>query len=192
MNVWQSLLLDLLHALAIVFVCILFAVVYGILHDQITARICVEYFTIGHPPVFATENPTLLGIGWGIIATWWVGFFMGVPLALAARVGRHAKRTAVTLAKPLATLMTTAGVCAIVAGLAGYLLASNGLVSLVGPLATAVPAEKHVAFLTDGFAHSASYLVGFFGGLILIAWVWWSRGREAAGTRSRAGNVTSA
>ena len=26
------------------------AIVYGILHDQITARVCVEYFTIGHGP----------------------------------------------------------------------------------------------------------------------------------------------
>jgi len=36
--------------------CILAAVFYGILHDQITARICVEYFTIGHPIVFGTET----------------------------------------------------------------------------------------------------------------------------------------
>ena len=62
-----------MHAVAIVVLCIGSAVIYGILHDQITARICVEYFTIGHPPIFPTESPTLLGIGWGILATWWVG-----------------------------------------------------------------------------------------------------------------------
>jgi len=54
-----------MKTLGIVFLCILAAVFYGILHDQITARICVEYFTIGHPIVFGTEDPTLLGIGGG-------------------------------------------------------------------------------------------------------------------------------
>jgi hypothetical protein len=57
---------------------------YGIVHDQITARICIEYFTVFHPPVFRTENPTLLGLGWGVIATWWLGAIMGVLLATAA------------------------------------------------------------------------------------------------------------
>lgn len=36
-----------MKAIAIVLLCIASAVVYGILHDQITARLCVEYFTIG-------------------------------------------------------------------------------------------------------------------------------------------------
>jgi len=58
-----------MQSLAIVLLCIGSAVMYGVLHDQVTARICVEYFTIGHPPVFPTDDPTLLGIGWGIIAT---------------------------------------------------------------------------------------------------------------------------
>lgn len=59
--------------LKIVALCISASVLYGIVHDQITARICVEYFTVFHPPVFATTSPTLLGFGWGVIATWWAG-----------------------------------------------------------------------------------------------------------------------
>ena len=43
--------------LAIVLLSVLTCVTYGIVHDQITARICVEYFTIGHPPVFDTDDP---------------------------------------------------------------------------------------------------------------------------------------
>ena len=81
-----------MQVLAIVALCIGAAVVYGIAHDQITARICVEYFTIGHPPVFATDDPTLLGLGWGVIATWWVGLMLGIFLALAARAGRRPPR----------------------------------------------------------------------------------------------------
>ena len=103
-----------MQAVAIVVLCIASAVVYGILHDQVTARVCVEYFTIGHPPVFATESPTLLGIGWGIIATWWVGLLLGIPLALAARVGRRPKRGVRSLARPVATLLLAMGACALI------------------------------------------------------------------------------
>ena len=52
----------------IVLLSIASAIGYGILHDQVTARVCVEYFTIGHPPVFSTDSPTLLALGWGTIA----------------------------------------------------------------------------------------------------------------------------
>ena len=58
-----------MEAFKIVAFCIAAAVVYGILHDQVTAHVCVEYFTIAHPPVFPTESPFWLAVGWGIIAT---------------------------------------------------------------------------------------------------------------------------
>ena len=47
--------------ITIVLLSVLTCVTYGVVHDQITARICVEYFTIGHPQVFDTDDPTLLG-----------------------------------------------------------------------------------------------------------------------------------
>src|SRR5690349_16579325 len=109
-----------MQAVTIVAVCIACAVAYGILHDQVTARVCVEYFTIGHPPVFPTQSPTLLGIGWGVIATWWVGLMLGVPLAFAARAGRRPKRDVRSLAKPIATLLLVMGICAGVMGLVGF------------------------------------------------------------------------
>jgi hypothetical protein len=166
-----------MQVVAIIALCILTAVVYGVLHDQVTARVCVEYFTIGHPPVFPTDSPTLLGLGWGILATWWVGLFLGVGLALAARAGGRPARDVKSLVKPLLVMMGVCAVCAALAGLGGYFLASAGAVILIGPLADAVPRDRHVAFLTDLWAHSASYLAGFLGGIILIVRVWRSRGR---------------
>jgi hypothetical protein len=59
----------MLESLKIILVCVASAILYGIIHDQFTARICIEYFTVFHPPIFATQSPTLLGIGWGVIAT---------------------------------------------------------------------------------------------------------------------------
>ncbi|MEO6809029.1 MAG: hypothetical protein ABI353_07940 [Isosphaeraceae bacterium] len=168
-----------MKSLAIVALCIGSAVVYGIVHDQITARICVEYFTIGHPPVFDTKSPTLLAIGWGIIATWWVGLLLGVPLAIVARAGRRPKRDARSLVRPIITLLVVMAVCALISGTIGYVLAQRGSVYLVEPLSERVPLEKQAAFLADLWAHSMSYLVGFVGGLVVIGSVWRSRGRTA-------------
>jgi len=54
-----------MEAVMIVICAVLGAISYGVIHDQITVRICLEYFTIGHPPVFDTTSPTLLALGWG-------------------------------------------------------------------------------------------------------------------------------
>lgn len=169
-----------MQSLGIVLMCIAAAVVYGIAHDQITARVCVEYFTIGHPPVFGTDNPTLLGIGWGIIATWWVGLLLGIPLAVVARAGSRPKRSIGSLVRPLAGLLVVMAVFACAAGVMGWLLASSGAVFLVGPIAGEVPADRHVPFLADLWAHSASYFVGFVGGIVVMVLVWRSRGRSSS------------
>jgi len=170
--------------LSIIGLCIGSAVLYGILHDQITSRICVEYFTIGHADIFGTRDPTLLGIGWGIIATWWAGLILGIPLAIAARVGNRPRRSASSLVRPIAILLLMMGVCAMVAGVIGWTLSSQGAVVLTGWLASAVPSDRHVAFLTDAWAHWASYAVGFVGGCVLIASVWRSRGRAQSATQA--------
>lgn len=156
---------------------ILFAIIYGILHDQITVRICPEYFTIGHPPVFQTASLTMLAVGWGIIATWWVGAILGVPLACIARIGKRPKLTAISLIKPVVTLLAVMAGVAVAAGIVGYVLAHLGYVFLIGTLATKIPGEKHAAFLADAWAHSASYGVGFLGGIVLIVRTWRFRKR---------------
>jgi hypothetical protein len=164
-----------MNALAIIALSILSAVAYGIVHDQITARICVEYFTIGHPPVFATDSRTLLAFGWGVIATWWVGLLLGIPLAMAARLGRRPKRSAASLVRPIGVLLLVMACCATLAGAIGYLLARDKVVFLVEPLSWQVPVEKHVPFLVDLWTHDASYLAGFVGGIVLIVITWKSR-----------------
>ena len=167
-----------MQGLRIIGLTILAAVGYGILHDQVTARICVEYFTIGHPPLLPTESPTWLAIGWGIVATWWVGLPLGILLAAAARAGHRPKWTARQLRRPIAVLLLCMGACAAVAGIVGGILALRGAVWLVPPLAARVPADRHVAFLVDLWMHSASYLAGVVGGFVLIIWTWRQRGRR--------------
>jgi len=99
------------------------AIAYGILHDQITARICVEYFTVGHPPLISSTSPTLLALAWGVVATWWVGLPLGLALAVAARAGRRPKTNAAAVAPRVIKLLVVMASCGFVAGLAGFLLA---------------------------------------------------------------------
>jgi len=151
----------------IVFLSILAAVLYGVCHDQVTARVCVEYFTIGHAPVFNTTSPTLLALGWGVIASWWMGLFLGVPLAVASRMGSRPGLAAVELIRPIAVLLLVMATCALIAGVTGYFVASAGGVYLVGHMRRAVPVDKHVVFLADFWAHNTAYAVGFIGGIVL-------------------------
>jgi hypothetical protein len=152
-------------------------VVYGILHDQVTARVCLEYFTIGHPPVFDTDSPTWLGIGWGIIATWWVGLLVGIPLAIAARAGQRPRRGARSLLRPVFGLLLVMAIFALVAGIAGYVWGGRGAVFLLEPLASQVRRDRHARFLADLWVHSTSYLIGLVGGIVVIVRVWRSRFR---------------
>ena len=166
---------SVVKALATVLLCIASAILYGIAHDQITARVCVEYFTIGHPRIFPTESPTWLALGWGVIATWWAGLLLGVPLAIAARIGMRPKREPRSLVRPIAILLLVMGCVALLSGITGYTLARLGYLELNEYLASAVKPDRHAAFIADGAAHLASYASGFLGGAIVIALVWRSR-----------------
>jgi hypothetical protein len=167
--------------LTIVLLCVVAAVCYGIVHDQITARICVEYFTIGHPNLFDTDDPTRLGLGWGIVATWWVGLLLGVPLAFAAQYGPYPKRSVASLVRPIGMLLGVMACGAALAGVMGFIAATAHLVFLVEPLASKVPMDRHVAFLTDLWVHSGSYDIGFMGGIVFCWKVWCNRKQPQVG-----------
>jgi hypothetical protein len=166
--------------LSIVGLCVLAAVCYGVVHDQVTARVCVEYFTIGHPRVVDSDDPTVLGLVWGILATWWVGAILGAVLALAARAGGRPKLGARDVVRPLLVLLALVGAGAVAAGVLGAALARCGAVVLLEPLASQVPRDRHVAFLADLWAHLWSYGGGALGAAILGIRTWRRRGRSGA------------
>lgn len=163
-----------MQSIAIILLCISSAICYGIVHDQITARICVEYFTVFHTPI-GTDDPTLLALYWGVAATWWVGVLLGAPLAIAARAGSRPKRDARSLVRPIAILMVVMAVFATISGVIGWLIiGEDGGILAKGP-DRKIPLAKEAAFVADLFAHNASYLVGFVGGIVVIVQVWRSR-----------------
>jgi len=169
-----------MEALKIAATCVIAAVLYGIVHDQFTARICIEYFTIFHPPVFHTQSPTLLGIGWGILATWWVGAFFAVPMILAARAGSRPTLRASQLLSPIASLLAVMAASAVLFGMIGYVLARNGVLATKWLTFTASPTLRY-RFMADWWAHSASYGTAFVGGVVLCAMTYRRRRRLRRG-----------
>ncbi len=160
----------MVESLKIIALGVVAAIAYGIAHDNVTARVCVEYFTIGHPRIIASESPTALAFAWGVVATWWVGLALGILLAAACRVGESTpKLRAVHLVRPLGKLLATMAVISLVAGIIGFLAFKNVAV-WVGPMAESIPAAKHPAFMADSFAHLAAYATALLGGLILALW----------------------
>lgn len=158
----------MMEALKIIAFCVLAAVAYGIGHDQITARICLEYFTVFHPPILHhTHSPILLALGWGVIATWWVGVLLGIPLALASRVGGRPKLQVSDLLPWIQSLLLVMSSCAVLAGVGGFFWGTvpREFEPLIAP-------AMRSRFAADLWAHNASYVSGFLGGLIMCSFAY--------------------
>lgn len=152
--------------------CVLFSIVYGVVHDQFTARAYLPYFT--QWPLHAdmmplkTENPTLVGLAWGFAATWWVGLVLGIPLALVSTSGEGHWFTWRQLAWRLAALLVAVGGMAAL----GYLLSiSNHLAvdpSVPGPAVPPGDVASLEAFTAVLVAHNISYIGGATAGIVMI------------------------
>jgi hypothetical protein len=142
------------------------AIAYGVIHDQVTARVCLEYFTIGHSVLIRTSSPTLLALAWGFVATWWVGIPLGVLVAMAARHGDRPKLSAARVRPYILGLMAVVGALALTSGLLAYLLATRGAIALSKDWSDLLPDGTQIPFLVDVWTHSASYLFGILGGAV--------------------------
>jgi len=154
----------LIEALKIVAFSMFAAILYGIAHDMVTAHLSVEYFTIAHPPLVPSELPVLLALGWGVVATWWVGLILGLLLAISSRFGSWPKQSLQDVRGWIIWLMIISGASALLAGVAGILIALFG-VAPIGSWADRIAEPRQIRFAGALFAHSASYLVGALGGI---------------------------
>jgi hypothetical protein len=153
----------------ILLMCVGAAVLYGVVHDQITARICVEYFTIAHPPLVKSQSPTILGFAFGAAATWWVGALLGVVLATCCEAGPWPVIPPRDLVKPILILLAAMAVLATTAGFIGYHV-GIGEDLAAGWIFEGIPEERMARFSADAWAHLASYGFGALGGVVLWTW----------------------
>lgn len=165
--------------LQIIFLAIGGTIAYGIVMDQITIRICPEYFTVAHPHILNTGSLTLLALAWGVVATWWAGAIAGVAFALAARTGSPEKLAWRHFVRPVLVLLAVMAACAVAAGFAGDWMALTGQIPAVQAWGSLLPMEKHPPFTADLFAHAMSYFVGAVGALIIALTAAWRRFAQA-------------
>lgn len=144
-------------------------IAYGLVHDQIAAHVCVEYFTVGHPTIVETESPLILGLLWGVIATWWAGAILGALLGASATLGPWPVRTASELRRPILGLLGCMAVGAACTGVVGYALASNGRLYLHPWLVQAIHPTDPAVYQAVWFTHNGSYGFAALGGLVLCA-----------------------
>jgi hypothetical protein len=168
------------ESLKIVGLGIVSAVIYGEIQDHSLIRYCPEYFTVFHPNVFGTKDPTMLAFGWGILATWWVGLILGIALAFAAQSGEWPRRTWRSLLPGVLVLFLVTGLATLVglvgAGAAGFTAPDY----VLGPAANLEHGVKsRVSFMLA--AYNTSYLVALVGGVLLCVSTWLKRRKAARG-----------
>lgn len=172
----------------ILLLCIGLAVVFGVLHDQVTARICIEYFTVTHPPLIDSDSPTLVGLAWGVVATWWFGLLLGVPLALACRLGREPRLGVGWVLPRIGVMLAIVALCSTAAGLYGHSLGADAINNFLDAgTVLRIDPSRHAGWVANAFAHSATYTGAGIGGVILMVLAPIDRWR-----RSRTGRTRSA
>ena len=153
------------------------ATAYGVAHDQVTVRLCPEYFTIAHPPLFPTNSLTLLGVCWGVAATFWVGVVLGLLLALVSQSAGVPPVPIARLVRLTLGLVAITALAATVGGILGYELSRDSILPLPAAFAEVVRSSRHHQFMAVWFAHGTSYLVGVVGAALVIHRIWRQRGR---------------
>lgn len=162
---------------------------YGILHDQVTARICLEYFSRGFHQtnvyywpstgilgaakgiLQTTKSPTVTACIWGPIATFEVGLYSGALLAAVSRFGERDKYTAKKLIKPMTTVMAVTGICS---ALALSIPSNNNYIEFT----QGVSPENLNSFLRCASAHTTAYTVGAIATVSAALWVLYQRLKE--------------
>jgi hypothetical protein len=79
-----------------------------------------------------------------------------------SRSGSYPKLTLRDLIRPIAILLIVMASCALASGVIGYLWGP-----VPDDVARILPVAIHRNFVADMWAHSASYLSGFLGGIVL-------------------------
>lgn len=174
------------HAGKIVLLSTAGAVLYGILHDLVTAHVCVEYFSVFHPRIIDSRNPVALALLWGVIATWWVGLPLGILSALAVTAGRRPVLPVRAFLRSFSRFLAVLYVLTLSAGLCGALV--HGMIPDRVLILYGLPADKISGYRFCAWAHETSYVGGFLGGgLLLPLRLYRQRNPETPPARSGAG-----
>jgi hypothetical protein len=147
---------------------------YGALHDQITYSISPEYFT---KMKFAQFHYADFGLSKrffvaeiGFLATWWVGAFCSLVLALIAVTLWPAKQAFRRVIPSIGIILATATATGIVFAIRGKLIPASELEDWV-TYRYAYGLEDLPAFVQVAYIHNGSYLGGLIGLIAAIGFL---------------------
>ena len=155
-----------------IFIAIILAGLYGILHDQVTYSISPEYFTkfkyrqFGFEPLwFGGHRQTVAVIGF--LATWWMGLLIGIILGSAGLIFRDYTTMRRKINKAIKIVFITAIIFAIIGFLWGkYYLIRTGVNWWL-------PDDLYNKndFIVVGSIHNFSYIGGVAGLLFAVVYM---------------------
>ena len=153
--------------LLLIAACIVAMAGYGMVQDQFSVRLSREYFTVGHPPIEGLNDPTLLGLAWGFLGSWWGGMLMGLSLGLVATLGKPPQLTAREVLPGVGWLLLAVACGTILAGGSAWYNGGIAEVRLGGDWAASIPEDRQLPFLTVACAHFGTYVTAVTGTLVL-------------------------
>lgn len=189
---------EICASVRIVGLCILNACIFGIINDQITVRICFEYFSEGfHKEMIKgtwvgeflgryPDSPTIWGATWGIIATWWVGAILGVILSVSSRMRSWPRLSSKNLAFPVFACISLLGLTVLLLALLehnfGEKIPADQLAQRLArygfhikDYTPAIHEKMARNYLLCAFIHEMDYLIGFLYGLATVLWSLYKR-----------------
>src|SRR5258705_1608770 len=155
-----------------IFVAILTAGLYGIIHDQATYSISPEYFTKFKYRQFGFEaywfgghRQTVAVIGF--LATWWMGLFIGLLIGMFGLIFRDHIEMRKTIARSIAIVFITAVLFAVI----GFLWGRYHLVKTEVTWWIPDNLIDRDSFIVVGSIHNFSYTGGIVGLLVAISYM---------------------
>lgn len=149
---------------------------YGMLQDQISARLCPEYFTVFHNPLpGGVSDPTLVGIGWGFLGSWWGGLALGYAAGLTATLGKNPPLGPRELLKPVGVLLLGVAAATAACGVSVWMYADAFEIRLHPLFDAKLPPERHRGLFTVSCYHLVAYASAIVGSVLLCGWIAWQR-----------------
>lgn len=184
-----------LRILLIVAISLLIAGLYGIFHDQLTYTISEEYYTkfkfiqfamddlglgvnIGtsETPEIILGNPRLGVALVGFLATWWMGFPIGLVLGLVVIRFHFEERFFLVFLRAIGIVLLVALATGLLGLLVGNMFFTESNMNWKLPSNLVNPKR----FISVGFMHNFSYLGGLFGLIAALIFMRLIRRKEAS------------
>ena len=165
----------LVATMCVVFACVL-AGIFGAAHDQVSFTVSPKYFfhlkfdQFGIAPGFHNRLGAAF-VGW--YASWWMGLFIGIPVALVSLLMPSTRLQF----KAFAWVAVLIVLCTLAAALFSLTLTPPR--EIFEHIRISDRVQDVEAYVRVGFMHSVSYLAGaastVLGLIILAIWVWRAR-----------------